>query len=439
MNIKQIVAAVPDYQFFFSPDAMLERTDCLHQQYPASLTRTVLGKSRFGAEIEMITMGHGKYSVMIVGAPHPHELVGTMTADFLMTRFCEQPALLESTNATWHFIKMIDPDGVQLNSGWLGQPLSLSDYFSSFFRPPLWRQAEFTFPFIKGEHRFSDSTPENHAWKKALLLTKPDLLYSTHNCEFGGVFYFTSDGLPELDRELMHLTRQFHLTEDTTGEYGAIPKPDLPGIFAFPDEIEESIREQFNDKNHLLMPTGDSSAGYSEKKFGTFSLIAEVPYWRLAKREADIDVADVIRKTNALKSDGEKLADKFLPLLQNLTSRDALLLLEALLVPKIDHAPQNEKVIDNCYSALADYLLAMRRPSMLCKLTEIAWKVDKLPDAENMFCEVQQFHRQSINAIEDMHFLAPVPLRELVQLQAEAALISLKHLQTDHRGRNSQN
>jgi len=436
MNIKKIVAEVPDYQVFFSPDEMAERSDWLHKMYPDLVTRTVLGKSRFGAEIDMVSIGHGKHSVLVVGAPHPHELVGTMTADFLLTLFCEQPRVLESTNATWYFIKLIDPDGVRLNAGWLGKPLSASNYFSSFFRPPLWRQAEFTFPFKSGQYSFFDSTPENHAWQKALDLTKPDLLYSTHNCEFGRVFYFTSDGLPELDHDLMQLTGQYHLTEDTSGEHGARPKPDLPGIFAFPDEIEESIKDSLGDKDYPAVRTGDSSAGYSQKKFGTFSLVAEVPYWCLKKKEEQIDVADVMRKTSALQADGDRLAARFLPLLQQLVSDGAILLLEALLIPTIEHVPHMEARVNNCHTALTEYLLAMRRPSMLFKLAAIAWQIEKVPDAEDMFCEIQQFHRQSVQAIEDMDFLEPVPIRQLVQLQTEAALISLRHLQSNRAQRN---
>jgi len=430
MNINQIVAEVPDYQVFFSLDEMKERTDRLCNNYPDAITRTAIGKSRFGIEIEMISIGHGKHSVMVVGAPHPHELVGTLTADFLLTFFCEQPAFLLSTDATWHFIKAIDPDGVMLNSPWLAQPLSPSNYFSSFFRPPLWRQAEFTFPFAFGEHRFSGSTPENKAWEKALIMTKPDLLYSTHNCEFGGVFYFTSDGLPELDFELIKLTRKYRLTEDTIGEHGSSAKDGLPSVFTFPDEITESIKEMQLGESNVLMRTGDSSAGYSEKKFGTFSLVAEVPYWCLNKLKRDLDVGFVAEKTTELIVEGEKLVDKFLPLLQHLASKEAQLLLEALDVPRIDDELHIGIQVGNCHSALTELLLALRRPAMLLKLVEVAWRTENFVGAKDMFCVVNQFHRESLAVIEEMDFLLPVPLQQLVQLQIEAVLITLKYLRS---------
>ncbi len=433
MDINQIVALVPDYQQFFSVQEMAQRTELLCMEYPGIVRRTLLGNSRFGAPIELVSIGDGAHSVMVVGAPHPHELVGTLMADYLLQLFCQRPELLQSTGASWHFIKAIDPDGVALNAGWLSEPLLASNYFSSFFRPPLYRQAEYTFPFSSGDVEFSEASPENQAWKNALDLVEPDLLYSTHNCEFGGVFFFTSDGLPDLDQTLSELPVSYQFQPDFNGEHGSIPKPGSPGVFNFPDEIAESIREMGMQGSNGKLMTGDSSAGYAQQRFATFSLIAEVPYWCAKPHHVQYSIiADIIHQTREWYVQGEQLLMQFLPLLQTANSPGALLLLEALALPTMSSAEMTyadtAETPLNWMTAVTNQLLVLRRPAMLFKLSEIAFTFEQRTETQHAYEQMKQTMHAWMMALEKSDMLERVPLRKLVQLQTEAGLLTLQHL-----------
>jgi len=433
MNITQYLEQVPDYQQFFTTQEMASRTRLLEVAYPATLRRVALGHSRLGAPIEMVSIGNGASSVMVVGAPHPHELVGTLMADHLLQLFCQQPDLLQSTGATWHFIQAIDPDGVNLNAGWLNQPLSADRYFSSFFRPPLSRQAEFTFPFSSGSHVFSAGTPENRAWKKALDLTQPDLLYSTHNCDIGGVFYFTSEGLPELDQALSALTLQHQFDVDVDGEAGSMPKAGIPGVFSFPDEIAASIQEISSQDTEGRLTTGDSSAGYAQKKFDTFSLIAEVPYWRLSHNTARLNIEHIASQTRVLAQQSEYMIKRYGPMISCVHETGARLLLEALTL----HTANNELIYHGAASdipfttasAVTGWFLALRRPAMLLNLLEMSCRTDSATQVHAAYKVVKQQMVEWVTALELAVKPERVPLRKLVQLQTAAGLLALHHLQ----------
>lgn len=242
---------------------------------------TVLGQSRSGRCIEMLSIGSGPLSALVVGAPHPNEPVGCATIDGLVHRFLDNPEFLNSSGFRWHFIRAIDPDGLRLNEGWLTHP-TLLGYFRHFFRPALARQPEYTFPLDLGDRVHDAPSPENLCWRKALELTRPHLQTSLHNADVGGVFFIMSDQDHQLASTLPELAGKYGLPLNVIGEpFGELPTY-ADGVFGFPQiRATPTI-----DQEQHGWAAGDTSASYAQSRYGTFSVTCEVPLWSMSGSSA---------------------------------------------------------------------------------------------------------------------------------------------------------
>src|SRR5690349_5655047 len=77
-----------------------------------------VGRSSEGRPIDLVTVGHGRRRVLLIGVPHPNEPIGTLTIDFLTRALCEDDALRAALDVTLHVVPVADPDGLVLNEGW---------------------------------------------------------------------------------------------------------------------------------------------------------------------------------------------------------------------------------------------------------------------------------------------------------------------------------
>src|SRR5690606_37540367 len=102
-------------------------------------------------------------------------------------------ALREALDYTWHFIPTVDPDGSRLNEGWFAGPFNRTHYARHFFRPAAHQQVEWTFPFAYKRAFFDKVLPETLALMRVIDELKPEFMYSLHNAEYGGVYYYLSD------------------------------------------------------------------------------------------------------------------------------------------------------------------------------------------------------------------------------------------------------
>lgn len=299
----EICARIPDYPRLFTLTELQQRIDNLQRLHPALMSRRVIGASKKGMPIELVSVGQGRRSALLVAGLHPNEPVGSLSADFLMTELCRNEALRRQLDFTWHFINPVDPDGMRLNESWLRRPLTLERYVSGLFRPALARQAEYTFPLQVDSFSFDDSVPENMAWRKALELTKPQLQYTQHNADYGGAFFLTSAPDADLERALRALPAQYGVSLNRVGEPMAEIEPRAEGVFSLPMPAlmlaplagKGSSASEF--RRHW--PAGDSSTSYASR-YGTFSFSAEVPFWddaRIANHDpSDWTLAKVLRE-----------------------------------------------------------------------------------------------------------------------------------------------
>ncbi len=192
----------------------------------------VVGEDRIGAPIEMISMGDGPLSVLIVGAPHPNEPVGCAAIEWLAEELAADAPLRERSGCRWHFIKAIEPYALQQNEGWFEQR-DVATYFQHYYRPPGDAQAEYAFPPASAAAGAWRASPENEAYQQALRIARPNLLASLHNSEGSGAFYFLTRDDAVLADRLSAQAASHGLPLNLYGEQGPDVReaPLAPGVF----------------------------------------------------------------------------------------------------------------------------------------------------------------------------------------------------------------
>jgi hypothetical protein len=280
MDLQQIARDIPDYQVFLTIDELNASTHQLHAEYPDLTELRVVGETRKGDPIELLTVKGGEQQAFIFGGPHPNEPIGTMTIEYLTRRLCEDENLRRELGYTWHFIKSIDSDGMRLNEGWFKGPFTPTHYARNFFRPAMFDQVEWTFPIEYKTLKFDKPLPETKTLMRVIDEVKPDLLYSLHNAGFGGVYYYVSDRCEPLYQTFHSIPEWFNLALD-------LGEPEVPYAELFAPAIYRIIAIQsaydYLEQNGAPDPSaaiqsGTSSADYAAK-YGSFFLVVEMPYF----------------------------------------------------------------------------------------------------------------------------------------------------------------
>src|SRR5262245_23556503 len=113
-DLQPLLARVPDYTEFFTLDELRARTRALIAEFPGVARLVTAGASAEGRPIELLTVGHGRRPVLLVGVPHPNEPIGTLTIDFLTRLLCEDEALRSQLEVTLFAVPVDEPDGLVL-------------------------------------------------------------------------------------------------------------------------------------------------------------------------------------------------------------------------------------------------------------------------------------------------------------------------------------
>ena len=282
MDIKELVESVPDFTNFPTLEEMDASTARLEVEFPDLVRRTPLGHTTEGRPLELLTIVGGARAALVVGAPHPNEPIGCRLIEFLSRKICEDAAFRNALGYTWHFVKAIDADGVKLNENWFNGPFTITNYARNFYRPPPAEQAEWSFPVSYKTLRFDQPSCETRAFMRAIDIVEPDFLFSLHNSNFSGVFYFLPRRADALYPSLKELPKRFGLPLQ-------LSVPELPfidrlddGIFRFPfiEEIYEQLASSGIEDPATVWDFGASSGDYSYRGGRRlFDITAEIPYW----------------------------------------------------------------------------------------------------------------------------------------------------------------
>ncbi|MEU7828651.1 MULTISPECIES: M14 family zinc carboxypeptidase [unclassified Nonomuraea] len=247
----------------------------LCDRFPATCRRRLVGASRRGEPLELVSIGDGPQNALVFGGPHANEPAGFLTVLRLASVLCENAA--ERRGFTWHFIACVDPDGARLNEGWYAGPYTISHYHRHFYRPSMSDQPEWTFPIHSGRKQFDRPLPETLAMMRVIDELRPAFMLSLHNADFGGAYFQITRDVPGLAAELASIAAGQGVPLDlgpidTVGYQVA-----GPGVTLLPPAEHIDFVETGGDAR-TPRTYGASSWHYADR-YGTFTLIAEVPLW----------------------------------------------------------------------------------------------------------------------------------------------------------------
>ena len=414
-------------------EEMRERIRELADRSAGRVTMRQIGTSEGGLPIDLVEAGKGSKPALLVGAPHPNEPIGCLTIVSMIESFVSNPEPFDNLGFRWSFIPCIEPDGLKLNRGWLKSARSPKQYFEHFYRPPLHHQAEYTFPLATDNWKFNLPTKGNLAWRTALEQIRPDLLVSLHNAEYGGVFYMLSRPIPALAERLATSPATAGLTLNTVGDPGLPMTQMRPGVFDFFD-LESLAKQAIASGKAVndVWPGGQSSAGYSNEKFGTLSLVLEVPYWDSPRlRDASPSghsMGDVLTELEKSKAQ-TCLSLQSLGTLARRVPQSALPLIDALLEAKTfaekpaanlgESAKQELSVSTFDLLSTTSRLFALRPFAMLARVADAAGATAEASAAREIIAR-ELAHLD--------HELETIPLKRLVDLQVDVIVAAAEAL-----------
>lgn len=432
-------AASPCATSSFLPDG--PRLAALLRPHLAALGRAArverLGESRGGRPIDLITIGQGARSVLIVGAPHPNEPIGCVTVAMLVRRLAEDRRFRERSGYTWHFIPAIDVDGVALNAGWFTGPRTLSRHFRHFFRPAFAAQPEYGFPLAVPGYRFDTPPPETLCWQRALEIARPTLQSSLHGNDSGGAFYLLSRDHPRLAAALSAQPAGLGIALNRLGEPDADMQAFAPGVLSY-FEVAPFVRRAVATPAGLAgqWNAGQSSAEFAAARYGTVSVTCEVPLWddrRLHDdRPSRLTMADIVDLHLRQAVENRALLDRAAPLLSRPRETEATRALgaaldEAAILVEQRHATltaQRPASDARTPVSLRDLVqlepgtAAMRMPAMLARLARLQGDPAAAAAAERLL------HRRIADELRAAP-LHPIPIATTARLQIQSILTSM--------------
>jgi hypothetical protein len=277
-----LIDNVPRYEYFLTPDELDTSMFRLAEEHGDVVEVFKIGQTRNGRDLYALKIGDGRDVSLWFGCPHPNEPVGTLVIEYLIERLVEDEELRRELDYTWIFIKAIDRDGLELNSGWLKGPYTILNYAMNYYRPAGNKQVEWTFPIKYKKLVFNDPLPETKALMNIIREYRPSFIYSLHNAGFGGVYYYVSHDVP-----ILYPTYWYYVHE--TGLPLGLGEPEVPWAKKFGRAIYYmvSTSEYYDFLESLgyedpqeIIKTGTDSFEYT-KRFNpdVFELVTEVPYF----------------------------------------------------------------------------------------------------------------------------------------------------------------
>lgn len=253
---------------FPSPGDVDRELARIAEAHPAC-RRERLGLSRGGRPVTMLTVPGGPRHVLVVAGPHPNEPAGNLTIVALARLLTRTSRWTGSIGCTWHLVGCIDPDGAALNEHWTSRPLDLDAYHRHFYRPPMARQPEWTFP-APGWDR---PLPETTILHQLLTTLRPEVYIDLHNADFGGAFFVMNRPHPALSTALRDTAARHRIPLSHEGIDTAGWAKDGPAVHLMPPAHEMVITPPGKDR-----PSHGASSLHHLPD-GAIAVMPEVPLW----------------------------------------------------------------------------------------------------------------------------------------------------------------
>ncbi len=454
MKLQAVLDLIPEIHEFMTPEEMDESTFALAKQYPDIVQVDQVGESTRNYPIYRLKIGSGQKKALIFGCPHPNEPIGAMMIEHLAKILCEQPALLQELDTTFHLIKCVDPDGLHLNEGWLKGPFTYANYASHFYRPASVKQVEWTFPFHYENYHFDEPLSETKAIMRVIDEVKPDVLYSLHNSSFGGVYWYLTQNNSAVVDHLGAAAQRVDLPL-------SLGEPEMPFCKTYGDAIYQlpqsaDMYEYFKanlDKDPAeVMKGGGCSADYlSTQNPDAFTIICEMPYFFCPDSNNLAPCADMTRKEAILK--GFEIQDTYLAELKHAYAKlqpyadatsSCMLALAERCEDHQDHRDAQRALMDAnpseyevpcTISSRFDNLIGtpwytliafgMVRSAAKQTLNRSDLSEQAVHDLNKLVSKTEQFINEKCAWIDAQVPCQPIAIRKLVSVQMESALLAL--------------
>jgi hypothetical protein len=239
---------------------------------PGVMSLRVVGESRAGRPLWLLTAGHGERHLLTVAGAHANEPVGGASALRLARVLAGRPQLLRQLGCSWHFLLCLDPDGAHLAHGWQPEEPtpSLEECHLRLYRPAFARQPE-SLP-SPGEGR--PPMPESAALVRLLDELRPAAQFTLHGIEFGGAFAMMTREVPGAVAAFRRTAALLDLPLDDHPCDGPDWRPERPGVLLLPADRAGSERDPsgFVAESTWLYP----------RRYGTLTTLVEAPAWGVA-------------------------------------------------------------------------------------------------------------------------------------------------------------
>lgn len=286
LSRKDIINAlddVPMYQEFKLVRELYESSKLLEKKHGDIVERIEVGPSRADMPVEaLIIHGGDTKRVLAYAFPHPNEPIGSLTLDFLSEFLVSNRDWLRKLDATWIIVKVADVYGALLNEGWFKGPFTLEKYFTNYYRPPPYKQVEWTFPIEYKTLNWDKPLPETKSLMKIIDEWKPTHIYSLHNSFFSGTYYYVSKRPSQAALELLtKFPSKFGVPLHQGQPEAPYMEKHSEAVFSMVSIIDEyDWLEKNSDKDPAeILIVGTNSYDYARRENpDVFALICEVPY-----------------------------------------------------------------------------------------------------------------------------------------------------------------
>ncbi len=456
MNFQDIIDKVPNYETFLTVDELDESTFKLAREYPEIVHVFEVGNSRNGHPIQCIKIGNGSKNALSFACPHPSEPIGAMSMEFLSRELAENKALRDGLDLTWYIIKCIDPDGTRLGEKGYQGPNDIYHFAKNYYRPADYEQVEWTFPIKYKQLDFDNPLPETQILMDIIDDIKPVFMYSLHNTEFNGAYWYITHDIPELYEGLYESARK-------QGVPLALGEAEAPFIKEFAPAVFNMLKAEqiydFMEKYTGKTPNyeaGTTSADYALTRANCVTLMTELPYF-FDHRIGDMSQGDLTRKEILLKNIEESnvyhnmiatLLDEISPYISR--ENPFVKLVSQLIKTKDENIDaKRDWILENKeFEELAtvsqifdNNLLPLFHSSLYLGLTvrTCEFEFEKLKGENSRDKSVIQTIRNTYKKanealielckeIEDSFDYSVIPIQKLVKIQIESGLIIANHI-----------
>ena len=444
-----IVDAVPEADLYPTLEEYGATVDGL-AALPGVAVRQV-GASRAGCPIRCLEVGEGPLHAVVVGVPHPEELVGTLVVERLVRALVETD-LAAATGFRFSIVPLADPDGMALNASWAGEPYDLEGFLTRAYRPAASEQFEWSFPVEYGRFAFTRPLPEARAVMDVVDAGPVDLFMGLHNEHVAGAYFYLSHDDEALREQLAAILAEAGLPAHRAEPETVPPVRELgPGVFAafaLPDEYEYHLRHGADPA--VVLDHGTAADHYAETAWDCLTLVAEVPYFTTVKA-ADVSPAGTSRREARLRGieleEGYRtwLWERYVAVAEALTAPTAWQRsVHAYLTTARDHLRAERRQVEDEPEFLEEATVAqvldathLRELATLAHVGRFATMLAAEPLRDPRFDEPAAEALAKIRArapqLVAEAAVQPVPIRRLAQTQLAGLLCALDAVRARHR------